>query len=286
MKVCYKCQQEIQSEVWSCNTCGVEPDRINNFPCFASEFFQENDSYDASNFEILKRSATHFWFKGRNKLIIQAIKKHYSDAKTMLEIGCGTGTVLSAIQKSFPKLETVGTDLYLESLPIAKAGLSNQTELFQMDARNIPFKEHFDIIGTFDVLEHILEDELVILEIYKALKKKGILLITVPQHPRLWSDADDAACHKRRYSRNELELKLQKAGFLVIESTSFMCLLLPVLLVSRFLQKGRYNFKKEIEINPVLNRIFEGLLDIERAFIRIGIDLPIGSSRFVVALKT
>ncbi len=36
-------------------------------------------------------------------------------------------------------------------------------DLFQMDARQIPFENQFDVIGAFDVLEHMGDDELVLL---------------------------------------------------------------------------------------------------------------------------
>jgi 2-polyprenyl-3-methyl-5-hydroxy-6-metoxy-1,4-benzoquinol methylase len=84
-----------------------------------------------------------------------------------------------------------------------------------------------------DVLEHVKEDERVIGQIHGALKPGGGAIIAVPQHPWLWSPADEAACHQRRYIRNELERKLQNAGFEILRSTSFNALLLPAMFASR-----------------------------------------------------
>ena len=71
---------------------------------------------------------------------------------------------------------------------------------YQMDARHIPFRDHFDAIGAFDVLEHIEDDVAVIEEVGRALRPDGMFVMTVPQHPALWSPQDDHAYHVRRYT--------------------------------------------------------------------------------------
>ena len=42
-----------------------------------------------------------------------------------------------------------------------------------MDARNIPFKKEFEVIGAFDMLEYVLEDKLVLQQMYRAAKPGG-----------------------------------------------------------------------------------------------------------------
>ena len=49
----------------------------------------------------------------------------------------------------------------------------------------------------FDVIEHIDEDEMVLTQMYKALQPNGGMILTVPQHPFLWSNQDEFACHVR-----------------------------------------------------------------------------------------
>ena len=79
-----------------------------------------------------------------------------------------------------------------------------------MDARRIPFEREFDVVGAFDVLEHIVEDEDVLGQMFKATRPGGGLLVTVPQHPFLWSASDEHAMHQRRYSRAELRRKVER----------------------------------------------------------------------------
>ena len=96
-----------------------------------------------------------------------------------------------------------------------------------MDARRIPFRDEFDVIGAFDVIEHIEEDVAVIDEVGRALRPGGGFVMTVPQHPALWSPQDEHAHHVRRYTAAGLRRKVEAAGFEVVRMTSFVRLLLP-----------------------------------------------------------
>src|SRR6266545_4042215 len=92
------------------------------------------------------------------------------EPENFLEIGCGTGFVLSGIRKAFPELILSGSEIFSEGLNLAAERLPG-VELFQMDARRIPFQEEFDVIGAFDVLEHVKEDEEVLSQMYQATRK-------------------------------------------------------------------------------------------------------------------
>jgi 2-polyprenyl-3-methyl-5-hydroxy-6-metoxy-1,4-benzoquinol methylase len=158
-----------------------------------------------------------------------------------------------------------------------------------MDARSIPFEKEFDVIGGFDVLEHIKEDEKVLAQIYTALKPEGLMLLSVPQHAWLWSPVDEYACHERRYAATDLHQKIEAAGFCVIRSTSFVTTLLPAMMISRFLQKKvsdkKFDGTAELKISPSLNALFSKLLGAELALIKRGFNFPVGGSRLVVARK-
>ena len=238
--------------------------------------------------ELAELEAGNFWFRTRNQLILWAIHKYSPELKSFLEIGCGTGFVISAISEEFPKARLLGSEYLEEGLVYARQRLSN-AEFMQMDARHIPYESELDVIGAFDVLEHIEEDGDVLLQICKALKPGGIVFITVPQHRWLWSAVDDYACHVRRYTANELHEKVCSVGFEIILSTSFVSTLLPAMYLSRLLKKNKMEVNMdavaELRINPILNKIFEWFLYFELALIRVGVSLPIGGSRLLVARK-
>jgi len=158
-----------------------------------------------------------------------------------------------------------------------------------MDARKIPYQSELDAIGAFDVLEHIQEDEIVLKQIYNALKPGGSVYITVPQHRWLWSVVDEYACHVRRYDANGLHKKVCSAGFEIIKSTSFVSVLLPAMYLSRLLKRNKMDVSidamAELRVNPILNKVFEWFLNFELLLIRFGVSLPVGGSRLLVARK-
>jgi len=157
-----------------------------------------------------------------------------------------------------------------------------------MDARQIPFVDEFDVIGAFDVLEHIEEDELVLREIHKALKPGGGMMLTVPQHQFLWSPTDELACHVRRYEALDLKQKLKSAGFSLKRVTSFVSLLFPLMVASRLRQKKSkepVDELAELKISGLANTALEKVLDFERWLIRLGLNFPVGGSLLAVAKK-
>lgn len=285
MKLCLQCGERA-AENWFCPVCNRSPQKARGFEVFAPDLLSHHgEHFDPKSFEFLfKHEGGHFWFESRSKLICWAIRKFFPNFKDFFEIGCGTGFVLSSIAKTFSGRQYAGSDLFVESLPYAKKRVP-QADLFQIDARHIPFKEEFDLIGSFDVLEHIKEDEAVISEMHKALKPGGGLVLSVPQHAFLWSKTDDMAHHVRRYSRNELQSKLKKLGFNLLYSTSFVSLLLPLMMLSRLRSKKEYNMYAEFEISGLVNNSLSGLMDLERFLVNIGLRFPVGGSRLVVAEK-
>ena len=289
MKKCLACHAIFQSIADDCSHCGFGPEQIDGFPAYAPAFIHESAGFKASYFEQLASlEAKNFWFCARNRLIIWALKHYYPQCRSFLEIGCGTGFVLSSIADAFANLDIQGSEIFTAGLSFAASRVPTH-KLMQMDARHIPFIEEFDCIGAFDVLEHIEEDTQVLEQIHQALNQRGMLFLTVPQHPWLWSPVDDHACHVRRYSAKGLHAKLKGSGFKILRSTSFVTSLLPVMLISRLIQT--VSFRKAVkpnaglDISPRLNFIFEKILDVEIYLIKNKINFPMGGSRFVIAQK-
>ena len=289
MRQCISCYVGYAYSMRSCPGCGFVPTVVNGFDSYAPQFAHEGGGFKENYFsDLANLEDANFWFLSRNKLIMWALEKYSPHFQSLLEVGCGTGYVLSGISKKFPHSTLLGSEIFVAGLGFTAARLPS-VKLIQMDARNIPFEDEFDVIGAFDVLEHIKEDEEVLAQMREALKPEGLIFITVPQHAWLWSTTDEYAQHERRYAASGIHHKIEAAGFRILRSTSFITTLLPAMMIARFRQKEvldhEFDATAELKISPWLNSFFSRVLGAELALIKKGIDLPVGGSRLVVAQK-
>jgi len=113
-------------------------------------------------------------------------------------------------------------------------------------------------------------------------------MVTVPQHPFLWSRVDEHSFHKRRYTRKELVRKATQAGFQDIWCTSFVSLLLPLMFLIR-LGKGKTSAKfaalDDLNSGVLVNNLLSKIMDVESLLVRGGISLRQGGSLLMVAKK-
>lgn len=288
MKFCLACQHPYNDTVWKCPACGDVPAERGGFLAFAPALAAQNDGFNPELFQRFAAvEAGHFWFVGRNHILRDRMQRHFPGAKNVLEIGCGTGFVLSSTRSTFPAAQLSGSDIFTEGLSFAKRRVPSAF-LFQMDACHIPFRNEFDLIGAYDVLEHIDDDQAALDQIYQACQPGGGVIFTVPQHRWLWSGTDDYAHHKRRYTRAELLERVGRAGFKVEYVGSFVSLLLPAMLVSRLLQKSAQaddQMDAGFKIGKLTNRLLTAAMGLERWLIARGVVFPLGGSLLLVARK-
>ena len=287
MNRCLKCSHSCSGAARSCPQCGYEPKERDGFLAYAPDLAELNSGFKPSEFSALARvENTNWWFRNRNRLIGRMVAKYFPNPSAVLDIGCGTGYVLSYLKSQLPAAKLNGSEIYSEGLRYARERLGD-VHLFQADARALPFDSEFDLIVALDVIEHIVEDSMVLSEMFRSLKPGGGVIITVPQHRFLWSLNDDHACHVRRYERAELREKLTRAGFEVKRMTSFVSLLLPLAFASRLRRRDPKTFDpmSEYKIPSWLNEGFYAVSSIERLGIAAGLSFPMGNSLLAVARK-
>src|SRR6266404_4217735 len=138
-------------------------------------------SYDPDFFSELARiESEHFWFRTRNQVIatlVEQTTRNWADGYRVLEVGCGTGNVLQALERACPRGIVVGMDLFAEGLAFARKRTS--CPLVRGDLERPGFGVQFDLIGAFDVVEHLPDDVQVLCSIHSMLKPGGMLLLTV-----------------------------------------------------------------------------------------------------------
>ena len=235
--------------------------------------------------DLFEEEDEHWWFKSRNNLILWILENKIDTFQDFLEVGCGTGYVIKGISDKFKAINLNASEYHEEGLIYARRRLPNCT-FTKSDATTMTEINVYDCIGSFDVLEHINDDQLVLKNFYRSLRSGGYLLITVPQHPWLWSKSDDAAHHVRRYTSSDLIKKARIAGFRIEYKTSFVSFLLPIMAIQRLSSRNEtYDANSEFQISKLLNLILYCVMSLEIRFLKWGARLPAGGSLLLLARK-
>lgn len=196
--------------------------------------------------EILLANVGDMSLKRRAREIIKEIDPHDSD--NIMDLGCGTGYYLFLLSSLPVKLNLIGLDSDKKALEEAKESLKNRKIRFILgDSHKLPFKENtFDKIVASEVLEHLDNDEKALKEMYRVLKRGGVLVVSVPSinYPFFWDPINWLlqyffgthikggffsgiwSGHLRLYKIEELKKKFKRADFTVeiIKELTFWCL--------------------------------------------------------------
>ncbi len=115
-----------------------------------------------------------------NKNFLQSLNIDWKDKK-VLEIGCGKGSMTKYL---FDKgTDVVGIDTDREYLSVAKKrfGKEMNNRFRETSGAILGFPgEEFDIVVSFDVLEHIKDVEKHVEEVWRILKDDGLYLLQTP----------------------------------------------------------------------------------------------------------
>ena len=269
------------------------PVEIDGFLCYAPERARECTDYPVDGFDVTAAvESGSFWCRSRNRVLHQVIDRFTDRTRplAMLEIGCGIGGVVAELRR-FSHLKLTASEIYLQGLRYARSRFPD-VDFIQLDATAMPFRSEFDIVGAFDVLEHIEADDRAVEGVHQALRPGGLFIATVPQHQWMWSTLDEVVCHKRRYSRSQLLQTLSDRGFEVVFCSSFVTALFPAMAVSRLLSRRQAKpavrkeaFASEVTLSPAANRICDWIMRADELALRSGFPLPFGGSLLVVARK-
>jgi 2-polyprenyl-3-methyl-5-hydroxy-6-metoxy-1,4-benzoquinol methylase len=217
----------------------------------------------------------HWWFSAKRELIVDMIKS--LNAKKILDVGCGTGSVVAALNT---EREVVGCEYSEHALKLC--GRRGPLTLVKSTAEILPFKdESFDAVTMLDVIEHLDKDLESLKEAVRVLKPDGHVIITVPAHMFLWQRHDILHHHKRRYSVSELRTKLEKTGFKITRMSYWNSYFFPASFISKFLYKGSTVKRHSRTINSIFHRI----ISLDNITIKKGISIPFGVTIFCIAKK-
>jgi len=236
---------------------------------------------EAAYESMAHHEAEHWWFVGRRRILEAALDSLALPRNArILEVGAGTGGNIALLQR-------YGQVTALEPNPRAREWIASRAGISALDCslpdtRSLQHRQ-FDLIGMFDVLEHI-EDAVGSLVALRAhLADGGKLLLTVPAYRFLWSSHDVALHHHRRYTRRSLADTVSASGFHTEYIRYFNTLLFPAVAAARvFLNVVGANGVDEERMPPrALNAVLAGIFSLERHFV-LPVSMPFGVSLLAV----
>ncbi|EWT03127.1 methyltransferase [Intrasporangium oryzae NRRL B-24470] len=196
----------------------------------------------------------HWWYRERRHLLATAISGLAPGRA--IDIGAAGGGNTRVLREH--GWDAVALEYGAEGAEVAHdRGLAT----LRGDATRLPIADaSLDLVVSFDVLEHLHDDDGAVREVRRVLKPGGTYLVAVPADPRLWSSHDEAVDHIRRYTRQGLVDLLERGGFDVQQVQSWNVLLRPVVAVRR----RRSNGSDLEDLHPVVNLGLRTIITAER----------------------
>tara|TARA_R110000782_G_scaffold137977_17_gene230489 strand:+ start:4483 stop:5187 length:705 start_codon:yes stop_codon:yes gene_type:complete len=117
--------------------------------------------------------------RGKDRQIIRTLKKHGIKDKNCLDIGPGTGRFVQFLKSESARL-ICAADISSEALKCCENYVDDMQKL-NLESDELKFKDDmFDIIISFEVLEHLKEPENYMKEIIRVAKKDAIVIMSLP----------------------------------------------------------------------------------------------------------
>ena len=224
----------------------------------------------------------HWWYRARREILAALIRRTIrlpADAQ-LLEIGCGTGHNLAMLGE-FGHVDALELDDEARAFAEQRLGRSVMSAPLP-ELAGVPDR-HYDLVGAFDVIEHIDDDRSAIASIATKLKPGGKFFMTVPAHQWMWSAHDEVNHHKRRYSKRSLRSLIEGSPLQLERISYFNSLLFPVAVAERISSKMRGKDSADLTLPPApLNIALERAFAAERHLVG-RLPLPPGLSLFAVA---
>lgn len=218
-----------------------------------------------------------WWYRGRALAVSTLLRKaRVQHVGTILDYGAGYGGMSGTLRKF--GIDVVAYEPDQEAN--AEARKRGYSRLFSSDDEALTSRT-YDLIGAFDVVEHIEHDDVFLRRAYEALKAGGHIAITVPAFPFLWSSHDVSHHHYRRYTKRSMRAALNAVGFSVTHMSYWnACLFVPAASMRLLGKTG----EGALALPRWLDAIFYRILWIESFFMRF-VSLPFGTGLVVVAQK-
>ena len=182
--------------------------------------------------DLAPQVGRHPWWSARSRLVLALLSKFGIEPPArVLDAGCGWGTTLKALERR--GYRTAGLDVSLAALERLDRP---DRSLFRADLAGESLDGlpgDFEATLALDVIEHMDDDRGALTRLAETLRPGGLLVVSVPALPALFSEFDRVQGHRRRYLPETLRAAFEGTG-LELEFVSWWgAWLVPLLARSR-----------------------------------------------------
>ena len=228
---------------------------------------------------------SHWWYTGMASITRALIEKYVPTGTNLkiLDAGSGTGAGMTLLSDYG---NVTGFDVSREAIGYCRK--KHPDRLVQASIMFLPFIDNtFDLATSFDVLYFEgIDDTLALRELSRVLVPGGKMVLRVPAFDWLRGTHDVKVSTGHRYNMMELSKKMKYNGFSPVFMSYANCILFPVLLLKRLLERFLpHQTGSDITVNVgFLRKIFERFIILESRMIKIR-PMLFGSSIFAVGQK-
>jgi SAM-dependent methyltransferase len=220
----------------------------------------------------------YWWYRARADLLEAALGDFLGSPDRMLDVGSADG----------PSVAWMRTEGQRVTVDVDPRGLAPGDGVCA-SALALPFPDAtFDVVGAFDVVEHLEPESAALAELGRVVVPGGWLLLSVPAYQWAWTDHDVRAGHHRRYTRPRLRAAVEASGFDVRRCTYGFAGVFPFFAAERLARRLRRREPSASDglpqVSPMVDRVLTGLSRAESRALRRR-DLPFGSSVFLAARR-
>jgi len=169
----------------------------------------------------------HPWWHARARLAVALLQRFETpQSARILDVGCGWGSNLVALEKT--GYEVVGLDISRQALerldqPSRRLIECDITKPLPHDA------EEYDVALALDVIEHLDDDAAAVKILGRLVKPGGLVIVSVPALPDLYSDYDKVQGHRQRYLPETLRKAFECSDLAIKQMLWWGAWMVPIL---------------------------------------------------------
>ena len=160
--------------------------------------------------ETLDKVRRHPWWRARAKLALAALQaQHIRPPACIFDVGCGWGVNLQALETA--GYHATGFDISRRILELID---QPNRQLVEADITK-PLPDGVapcDGLFALDVIEHLDDDQAAVRQLAKLIRPGGVVIVSVPALPDLFSEYDRIQGHRRRYLPETLRAAFANTG--------------------------------------------------------------------------